>query len=209
MSSTEMRPPKSQRQLALGHQLGALRSQYPGSRAVKTQTDLVWVGELTPTDFSPTYEVLLAHRLGSRPLVYVVRPHLVLVTGKRLPHVYLHNLLCLHTTSNTEVGSNLLSRTVVPWTKEWLYYYEVWLATGGEWLGGGEHPRLPPSSPSHPGLSALKGTARVAQGARVESGKGESPEDEDLTRLKNALRVMYQPSDDRLRDLLYNARLIP
>lgn len=33
----------------------------------------------------------------------------------------------------------LLADTIIPWTVEWLYFYELWLATG-EWLGGGEHP---------------------------------------------------------------------
>lgn len=32
-----------------------------------------------------------------------------------------------------------ISKTIVPWTVEWLYFYELWLATG-EWYGGGEHP---------------------------------------------------------------------
>ena len=32
-----------------------------------------------------------------------------------------------------------LSKTIVPWTVEWLYFYELWLATG-EWYGGGDHP---------------------------------------------------------------------
>ena len=32
-----------------------------------------------------------------------------------------------------------LANTIIPWTVEWLYFYEIWLATG-EWCGGGEHP---------------------------------------------------------------------
>ena len=35
-------------------------------------------------------------------------------------------------------SSKLIANTIIPWTVEWLYYYELWLATG-EWLGGGEH----------------------------------------------------------------------
>ena len=46
--------------------------------------------------------------------------------------------------SNIETGKSypritkLISNTIIPWTIEWLYFYELWLATG-EWLGGGEH----------------------------------------------------------------------
>ena len=35
--------------------------------------------------------------------------------------------------------NKLIANTIIPWTVEWLYYYELWQATG-EWLGGGEHP---------------------------------------------------------------------
>jgi hypothetical protein len=35
-----------------------------------------------------------------------------------------------------------LADTVVPWTSEWLFFYEVWHATG-LWLGGGTHPNRP------------------------------------------------------------------
>ena len=33
-----------------------------------------------------------------------------------------------------------IADTIIPWTSEWLFFYELWLATGGEWLGEGEHP---------------------------------------------------------------------
>ena len=29
-----------------------------------------------------------------------------------------------------------ISSTIIPWTSEWLYYYEIWLING-DWLGGG------------------------------------------------------------------------
>lgn len=36
-------------------------------------------------------------------------------------------------------GDMLIADTIVPWTCEWLIYYEIWLAIG-EWYGGGEEP---------------------------------------------------------------------
>jgi hypothetical protein len=34
----------------------------------------------------------------------------------------------------------LLADTILPWTSEWLFYYELWSVNGYEWLGGGiEH----------------------------------------------------------------------
>jgi hypothetical protein len=32
-----------------------------------------------------------------------------------------------------------IADTVLPWTTEWLYHYEIWLITG-EWTGGGDWP---------------------------------------------------------------------
>lgn len=35
----------------------------------------------------------------------------------------------------------LLSDKVIPWAIEWLFYYEIWLATG-EWQSGGEYTEI-------------------------------------------------------------------
>lgn len=54
--------------------------------------------------------------------------------------MYGQKTLCLYRPSKNEWDSPMsLADTVLPWTSLWLFYYEIWLATG-EWLGGGEHP---------------------------------------------------------------------
>jgi hypothetical protein len=46
-----------------------------------------------------------------------------------------------------EWKSNMpLANTVLPWTTEWLYYYEIWLVPG-EWTGGGDWPGVHGSEP--------------------------------------------------------------
>lgn len=45
--------------------------------------------------------------------------------------------ICLYRYSEFN-SSKLLANTIIPRAIEWLYYYELWLATG-KWLGG-EHP---------------------------------------------------------------------
>jgi hypothetical protein len=40
----------------------------------------------------------------------------------------------------------VLADTIIPLASLWLFYYEVWFATG-EWLGGGEHPGEHESDP--------------------------------------------------------------
>lgn len=42
----------------------------------------------------------------------------------------------------------LIANTIVPWTSEWLFYYEIWLATG-QWHGGGH------SSAETPNLTGI------------------------------------------------------
>jgi hypothetical protein len=32
-----------------------------------------------------------------------------------------------------------IADTIIPWTSEWLFFYELWLASG-EWHGGGHDP---------------------------------------------------------------------
>jgi hypothetical protein len=31
-----------------------------------------------------------------------------------------------------------LAKTIIPWIYDWLFHYEIWLATG-DWTGGGIH----------------------------------------------------------------------
>lgn len=82
-----------------------------------------------------------------------------------------------------------IADTLVPWASEWLLFYELWLATDGQWLGEGEHP---PPGP-------LNRHARRRH-HREEPSK--------LTRLTTALQLAYRPPID-LDELLYNARLTP
>jgi hypothetical protein len=65
------------------------------------------------------------------------RPHTRSHPDKSLlPHVYKDNVLCLHLPGEW-TPAHLLGDTIVPWTAEGLMYYEMWLATDAEWLGGG------------------------------------------------------------------------
>ena len=46
--------------------------------------------------------------------------------------------LCLHFPGEWDPRM-LISETIIPWASEWLYFHELWLATG-EWHGGGHNP---------------------------------------------------------------------
>lgn len=100
-----------------------------------------WTGILQPTPASDRYTVKIQYSLSDVPNVWVISPQLLeRPTGEKIPHVYGGNRLCLYLPGSGEwERTKLIAETIVPWASLWLYYYELWHATG-EWLGGGIHP---------------------------------------------------------------------
>lgn len=96
---------------------------------------------LQPTESSIVYTIRLAAKQGSTAVsVYVIEPAIKKhENGKRVPHLYQDGSLCLYYPPNKEwIYTDSWAETIVPWTALWLYYYELWQATG-KWLGGGVH----------------------------------------------------------------------
>jgi hypothetical protein len=131
--------------IKLLHQAGALRACFPQSTISRNGEDeITWVGTLRPTPLSGIYKVKLHYSRKKGVAIYVLEPKLALAKGcTRLPHVYDHEKqkLCLYYPNTREWHAGLwFVKTIIPWASEWLYYYELWLATDGQWLGGGiEH----------------------------------------------------------------------
>jgi hypothetical protein len=100
---------------------------------------LIWRGHLQPSALSRTYLVEVRYMLGKLPRTRVVT-RLKTRPGESLPHVWHHTyrVLCLHETVDWHSGM-LVANTTVPWTCEWLFFYEIWLVTG-TWDGGGHWP---------------------------------------------------------------------
>ena len=110
----------------------------------RKQNQLFWSGRIRPTALSKEYTVILTYHIGDTPKVWVIGDELEKLDDINFPHKYDVDAknkmvrICLYRYSEFN-SSNLLANTIIPWIVEWLYYYELWLATG-EWLGGGEHP---------------------------------------------------------------------
>jgi hypothetical protein len=106
-----------------------------------------WTGTVTPLDGCDEYRVRVEYRLGSSPRSRVVAPELHdRGEGRRIPHRYSDGSLCLYfPPEDSWTPQKLIAQTIIPWISLWLYYYEVWLATGA-WLGGGtpHATKLPP-----------------------------------------------------------------
>lgn len=116
-------------------------NHYPEWRCNITDSKLICVGQIKPSPLSNTYEIELTYILNKQPIVNVLNPTLERkVNGIKTPHLYKDGSLCLyHPRFNEWDKSKKISQTIIPWASLWLYYYEVWLATG-IWKGGGIHP---------------------------------------------------------------------
>ena len=115
-----------------------LRQAFPEAECQVKRSRLSWCGTLTPTALSKAYTVRLDYSLEKGPDVFVEEPELEERDGEKPPHLFADGTLCLYLSGEWD-RDQLLSRTIVPWSSEWLLHYELWLVTG-EWYGGGIHP---------------------------------------------------------------------
>lgn len=130
--------------LNVARQLGDLKRLYPDGHGRLVSNHLIWQYHLKPSAFSRTYLIQIEYYLGTYPEVLVLNPRpRDLAGGRNPPHVYsgLGDPLCLFYPAAREWDSSMLiSRTIVPWTCEWLFHFEAWLFSG-KWEGGGtSHP---------------------------------------------------------------------
>lgn len=107
---------------------------------------LLFKAGIAPGDFGRLYQCLLRMKPDSQqPDVIVLEPDLsMLAGGRKIPHTYAYEgkgtRLCLWWPKGRDwIPTMKMADTFIPWTAEWLHYFELWLSTG-EWLGGGEHP---------------------------------------------------------------------
>jgi len=85
--------------------------------------------------------------IDNHPDIYVIKRKLKLFSGATsLPHVYdtAKQHLCVYYRTAKEWNKSMpIVDSIVPWTSEWLYHYEFWLATG-TWHGKGIHGKPKP-----------------------------------------------------------------
>jgi hypothetical protein len=131
------------REISLIVQANKLQSYFPNSKYSVRQNILVWKGYLQPTYLSPKYLIKVVYQREKHPDVYVIDPKpLVLAEGKsKLEHVYDSDKqhLCIYYKRAKEWNeTKFIADTIIPWTSEWLFHYEIWVTTG-IWHGGGIH----------------------------------------------------------------------
>lgn len=103
-----------------------------------------WCGRLRPTDDSPWYRVTIDYHAPRPPAVQVLEPAI----DPKAEHRYDDDSLCLydHRVGEWHPGM-FLTETIVPWTAEWLLYYEAWLIDPEHRWFGPEAPHGPLKRP--------------------------------------------------------------
>lgn len=110
-----------------------IRLKFPDFKTDKKAQ--IWQGTLQPNLNSTTYKVLIEFNDGW-PKVFVESPNI----DKQSPHRYPDNSLCLYYPADgTYKKSMLISRTILPWAAEWLYFYEAWKKDGIWWADEAPH----------------------------------------------------------------------
>ncbi|MGI9527196.1 MAG: hypothetical protein ACR2MS_08820 [Weeksellaceae bacterium] len=130
--------------LTIPQQVFYLNKLYPdGSIQTFKGNIITWKGKLKSSPIGDLYDIKLTYKYKSSPNVYVTKPKPLPLfkNAKKLPHVYDHKeqQLCLYYPKYREWDSTqIIAKTILPWTIEWLYHYENWFLTG-KWNGGGMH----------------------------------------------------------------------
>lgn len=133
--------------LSVAQQAFAIHALLPEAKVtLGANTRLAAIADLQPTPVSRRYTVGIDYCQGGVPEVRVLTPELALHPGAgALPHTYPDDTLCLHLPGHWR-PTMFIAHTTIPWTSEWLLYYEIWLVTG-QWHGGGHG--TPSAGPSH------------------------------------------------------------
>jgi hypothetical protein len=136
--------------LSVRDQAAWIRHQHPTFVTIASNQELRSTGSLQPTPTSRMYHVMILYKGGKRPAAYV-DGLCTRADAQRIPHTYAPNRPCLFYPPGREWRSDMtIARSIIPWLSLWLYYYEVWLATG-KWEGGGvsHEPELENDDVSH------------------------------------------------------------
>ena len=120
--------------ISLDLQIYSIKKSYKNFR----YSDGCWFGELTPN--SITYKVKIKYRYKKSPKVFVIDPKIL----KNAPHRYSDNSLCLYYPYDKDFSNkfSFISDTIIPWTMEWLYLYELWLVSGVWWGKEAPHTKV-------------------------------------------------------------------
>lgn len=138
---TSLAPNYDKSAISLQRQAESVRKQWPDLSIRIRKSTLEIEGKIQPTPLTLSYRFRLKYSVGSAPKIWILEPKLLTEkNGQKLEHVYRPDERpCVFHPAIDWTSRTYLGTTVIPWLSEWLFFYEIWLATD-EWLGGGVHP---------------------------------------------------------------------
>lgn len=131
------KPSSQPKNLNLGLQKLAMQKKFPSFKLYSSNPkNIYWIGYLQPKPEAQKYKIMVQYNLT--PRVYILSPDILM----QAPHRYSDYSLCLYHPNDRSYSPDMLvSDTIIPWTSEWLYFYELWLKEGVWW--GKEAPHSP------------------------------------------------------------------
>jgi hypothetical protein len=167
--------------LSVDEQNAAIRRLFPDFRLTANADWIgVWEGPLRPASKTYTIRIVYFRRKffdgwflsNSYVTVHVVDPLIgkLMLDGNILPHIYWNDraplwpALCLWDPEEMLWDPEIsIATTIIPWTSEWLLFFEYWQISG-EFLGPGRHPlRRRNECPKPPETSDPETRARRAR----------------------------------------------
>jgi hypothetical protein len=123
-----------------------IEKHFPCFRCRLHKGILTCVGDITPSEHCNTYRIEIRLNRGDVPMVRILEPRIPSEIYRRV-HIYRNGTLCLFDPRERPWSNrDNLHETVIPWTAEWLVYYELFLISG-EWHGPeaphGDQPKEP------------------------------------------------------------------
>lgn len=121
----------------------SITNKFPETKCITQDDRMMFELKLQPSPASSFYKILIHYPMYGTIDVWASINDFDDIKDKDIPHIYDKNdnkkrlRLCLYYGDEFKRGMSI-SETLIPWTIEWLYFYELWLATG-KWLGGGIH----------------------------------------------------------------------
>lgn len=108
-----------------------IEQSFPEFKFFKNNKESYWIGKIQPTESSSIYTIKIIYKYKKSPKVFVKKPTIL----QNSPHVYSDGSLCLYYPydKNYNNKQSIIADTIIPWTAEWLYFYEIWLETGIWW----------------------------------------------------------------------------
>jgi len=109
-----------------------IEKYFPCFKCLLSRRHLECEGLITPSKGCASYRIVISYEQDGVPRVKIREPQ---ITPSSTIHMYDNGALCLYKPAETpwKLSDNVHEK-IIPWTAEWLVFYELYLMCG-KWLG--------------------------------------------------------------------------